>query len=129
MITIKMQDSRPIYAQIVDGIKEQVVRGMLKPNDKIPSIRQLATMLAVTPNTVSKAYQELERQGVIVSVQGKGNFISETNDISDYMAGITLKKAKEELKPLCIKLKYEDIDKETVKDIIDEIYEELEGRQ
>ncbi len=128
MITIKMQDPRPIYTQIVDGIKEQVVRGMLKPNDQIPSIRQLAAMLVVTPNTVSKAYQELERQGVIVSVKGKGNFINEVDYMMEQMVSVNLNSVKEELKPLCIKLKYENLDKEIIKGIIDEIYNELEGR-
>ncbi len=128
MVTIKMQDPRPIYTQIVDGVKEQVVKGMLKPNDQVPSIRQLASMLAVTPNTVSKAYQELERQGVIVSVKGKGNFINEVNDMTSCMAWRSLNNIKEELRPLCIKLKYESIDKEVIKQVIDEIYDELEGR-
>ena len=128
MVTIKMQDPRPIYTQIVDGVKEQVVKGMLKPNDQVPSIRQLASMLAVTPNTVSKAYQELERQGVIVSVKGKGNFINEVNDMTTFMAERSLNNIKEELRPLCIKLKYESIDKEVIKQVIDEIYDELEGR-
>ena len=128
MVTIKMQDPRPIYTQIVDGVKEQVVKGMLKPNDQVPSIRQLASMLAVTPNTVSKAYQELERQGVIVSVKGKGNFINEVNDMTTFMAERSLNNIKAELRPLCIKLKYESIDKEVIKQVIDEIYDELEGR-
>ncbi len=81
MIQLNMQDKRPIYIQLVDGIKEQVMKGMLKPGDKILSIRQMAALLTVTPNTVSKAYQELERQKIIVSVKGKGNFINEIQHI------------------------------------------------
>ncbi len=78
MIQLNMHDKRPIYVQIVDGIKEQIIKGTLKPGDKILSIRQLATLLSVTPNTVGKAYNELERQKILVSMLGKGNYINDT---------------------------------------------------
>ena len=125
MIRLNMQDTRPIYTQIVDGIKEQVIRGMLKPNDQIPSIRQLASMLVVTPNTVSKAYQELERQGVIVSVRGKGNFINTQSDTRENER--IQEQIKQKLKPICVEWQYTQATKETLKELIDTIYSELEG--
>ncbi len=65
----------PIWEQIVNQIKELVLKGILTPGDKIPSVRELASHLIVNPNTVSKAYQELERQGVIETMRGRGTFI------------------------------------------------------
>ncbi len=125
MIRLNMQDTRPIYIQIIDGIKEQVVRGLLVPGDQMPSIRQLASMLVVTPNTVSKAYQELERQGVIVSVRGKGNFVSEQAKRSKGKE--EYQKIKEKLQPICIEWQYMQESKEELKELIETIFEELEG--
>ena len=76
MIQINYQDKRPIYEQIVEKFRTLVVRGVLKPDDKIPSVRSLAIDLSINPNTIQKAYQELERQGVIYTVKGRGNFVS-----------------------------------------------------
>ncbi len=76
MIQINYQDKRPIYEQIVEKFRTLVVRGVLKPDDKIPSVRSLAIDLSINPNTIQKAYQELERQGFIYTVKGRGNFVS-----------------------------------------------------
>lgn len=62
MINIDSRSSKPIYEQIIDGIKENVIRGILEPGDKLPSVRELAVMITTNPNTVSKAYKELERE-------------------------------------------------------------------
>jgi len=76
MIRIDEKSVLPIYEQIVHRIKELISRGVLQPEEKMPSVRELAARLLVNPNTVAKAYQELERQGVIVSVRGKGVFVA-----------------------------------------------------
>jgi len=76
MIRIDEKSMLPIYEQIVHRIKELISRGVLQPEEKMPSVRELASRLLVNPNTVAKAYQELERQGVIVSVRGKGVFVA-----------------------------------------------------
>lgn len=67
----------PIYEQIIAQAKEYVLKGWLKPGEVLPSIRKLATMIGVNPNTVAKAYQELERQHIIVTIRGKGTFVEE----------------------------------------------------
>lgn len=67
----------PIYRQIVDQVRQAVASGVLKPGDKLPSVRDMAVELAVNPNTIAKAYQELERDGVIETPRGKGSFIAE----------------------------------------------------
>ena len=74
---ISKQGSEPIYLKIVDNFKMQILSGILKSNDKLPSVRELAMTLMVNPNTIQKAYSELEREGYIYVTIGKGNFVSE----------------------------------------------------
>ena len=76
LININYQSRAPIYEQIVNEIERYVVAGVLKPNEPIPSIRELAVQIGVNPNTIKKAYDELERKGVIITMSTKGSFIS-----------------------------------------------------
>jgi DNA-binding transcriptional regulator YhcF (GntR family) len=71
----------PIYLQIMNFVKKLIVRGILKPGDKIPSVRDMALFLGVNPNTVQKAYEELEREGTIFTKRGQGNFVNEDENI------------------------------------------------
>lgn len=80
VITVDTLSRRPIYEQLVENIKNCVLRGVLKSGEQLPSVRALAGELAVNPNTVQKAYTELERLGIIISVSGKGSFISGNTD-------------------------------------------------
>ena len=75
MNVINYQDSRPIYEQIVENFKMQIFKGILQEGDQMPSVRSLAVELSTNPNTVQKAYAELERQGFIYTVKGRGNFV------------------------------------------------------
>ena len=89
MIFIDYRDARPIYEQVVEKFRLLILRGVLCPNDRLPSVRNLAVELSINPNTIQRAYTELERQGYIYTVKGKGNFVSESNRF--------LSKYKEEL--------------------------------
>ena len=73
MIKIDYRDPRPIYEQVVDGIEELALRGALPADTQIPSVRQLAMELSINPNTIQRAYGELERRGVIYAAKGRGN--------------------------------------------------------
>ena len=73
-------DGRPLYVQIMDGIRRALVRGTLQPEDPLPSVRELATELVVNPRTVLQAYQELERQGVVYVRRGQGTFVAPSTD-------------------------------------------------
>ena len=75
MNLIDYQDNRPIYEQIVENFKMQIYKGILQEGDQMPSVRSLAVELSTNPNTVQKAYAELERQGFIYTVKGRGNFV------------------------------------------------------
>jgi len=76
MFRIDLKSKKSIYEQIVDGFKDEIVSGVRAADSKIPSVRDLAATLTVNPNTIQKAYAELENQGYIYSVSGRGNFVS-----------------------------------------------------
>lgn len=76
MIVIDYKDNRPIYEQIVEKFQNLILKGVLQENDKIPSVRALAMELSINPNTIQRAYAELEREGFIYTVKGRGNFVS-----------------------------------------------------
>ncbi len=76
MININFRDSRPIYEQVRDGFRDLIISGALCPGEKLPSVRELATSLTINPNTIQRAYRELENDGYIESVSGKGSFVS-----------------------------------------------------
>ena len=75
MLYLDYRDARPIYAQILDGFREQIHSGVLREGDKMPSVRELATQLTINPNTIQRAYRKLEAAGYIASVPGKGSFV------------------------------------------------------
>lgn len=123
MFPIDPRDTRPIYEQIVDSIKEQVIKGILKPGDQLPSVRQLASMLTVNANTVMKAYSELERQEVIETVRGKGAFIAMTS--SQSVSEKQLAELRTTLKTSCITMHYMGMSKEQVLAEMSRIYDDL----
>lgn len=81
MIVLDMSDKRPIYEQVVDRFKELIVLGVLEKDEKIPSVRQLAIELSINPNTIQRAYLELEHAGFIYSVKGRGNFVADVSEV------------------------------------------------
>ena len=77
MVHLDYRDGRPIYAQIMDGFRAQIGSGVLQPGEKLPSVRELAATLAINPNTIQRSYRQLEVEGWIVTVPGKGSFVCE----------------------------------------------------
>ena len=75
MIHLDYRDTRPIYAQISDGIRDQITGGVLPVGEKLPSVRELAAELSINPNTIQRSYRQLEAEGWIVTVPGKGCFV------------------------------------------------------
>lgn len=76
MIQLNPRDSRPIHEQIQDSIQRLIFSGALGEGDKLPSVRQLAASLAINPNTIQRAYAQLETNGFVVSYPGKGSFVA-----------------------------------------------------
>ena len=77
MINVNFRDPRPIYEQVKEGFRQLILSGALAADDKMPSVRELAGSLAINPNTIQRAYRELEAEGYICSVPGKGSFVLE----------------------------------------------------
>lgn len=76
MFQLDFGDHRPIYEQIKDKIKDLIISGVLKEGEKIPSVREMAASLAINPNTIQKAYKDLENEGYIYSLRAKGSFVA-----------------------------------------------------
>ena len=123
MISLDLRSSKPIYEQIVEQMKLNVMKGYLKPGDSIPSVRKLALELKITPGTVAKAYQELERQEIIETIRGKGTFIAREIILKeDEKRLLDLKK---QLQSIVMELKMMGDDKKMIIDLMKSIYEEM----
>lgn len=125
MFNIDTRSSTPIYEQIINGVKESIVKGILQPGDKLPSVRELASMLTTNPNTVSKAYVELERLKIIETLRGRGTFVA--IDYKPKLEEDKMAKLKEDLKKILLDAHYMGIKGTEIKKIMDELYLELLG--
>lgn len=101
MISIDYRSRMPIYEQLIEAFKLQIMKGVLKQDEQLPSVRQLAQELTINPNTIQKAYRELEREGFTYSIPGKGSFVQQIEDTINKervtMLKIELEKLVEEL--------------------------------
>ena len=82
MIQLNYRDAKPIYEQIKEGLRRLVITGVIAKDEKLPSVRELASELAINPNTIQRAYRELESEGYIYTVSGKGSFALEQADVT-----------------------------------------------
>ncbi len=98
MIIIDYNDKRPIYEQIIERFQTLILNGALEPDTQIPSVRSLAIELSINANTIQRAYSELERDGFIYSVKGRGNFVRADENLAQRQKEKTLKELKEHLK-------------------------------
>lgn len=124
MLQLNPKDHAPIYEQIKEQLKTMIVSGVLKPDDKIPSVRELAQMLTINPNTIQKAYKELEQEGFIYSVRGKGSFVTPQDN--------TLRKIRQhdllaELEKTVRELMYIQVPCQELVYMIEKIYKEEDG--
>lgn len=100
MFSINYRDSRPVYEQIKAFFINQMLLGLIKKDDKLPSVREMATELAINPNTIQRAYRELEAEGFIYSVPGTGSFAEDVTKLAEVRKNQTYRKIKELLKEL-----------------------------
>lgn len=127
MFNIDQRSSTPIYQQLVQEIKEHILKGLLQPGDKLPSVRELSAQLTINPNTIQKAYQELERQNVTETLRGKGTFVSinyKPDRDEERMQLIT-----EELKRIIIEAYYVGLNEEKIVAAVKEICAELRTKE
>jgi GntR family transcriptional regulator len=119
MIDIDIRSREPIYEQLIQKIKELIFSGVLKPDEKLPSVRELATRLTINPNTIQKAYKELENQGYIYSARGRGNYVMPINNMSKLKSYDQL---LDKITELVKEANYVGISKESVINAIDIVY-------
>ena len=125
MLNIDATSSTPIYEQIIDEVKEGILKGIIEPGEKLPSVRELARMLTLNPNTIQKAYQELERQKVTVTIRGRGTFVSE--DYQPRKDEERLMEVSELFKKGIVEAYYMGLTKEDICKLIEKLISELEG--
>ncbi|QKS70708.1 GntR family transcriptional regulator [Paenalkalicoccus suaedae] len=122
---IDPRSNTPLYEQIIQQVKEMCMKGVLKPDEKLPSVRELSAQMVINPNTVSKAYQELERQGIIHTLRGRGTFISQ--DVPTYSDPRRIQEMKQSLKQMIVDARYAGLSKQEILTWLEEFYEEMEG--
>ena len=83
MVTLNYRDSKPIYEQVKAGFRKLILSGVLATGERLPSVRELAAQLAINPNTIQRAYRELEAEGFIYSIAGKGSFAAALTEVTD----------------------------------------------
>lgn len=115
LIQLNYRDSKPIYEQIKDGFRKLIISNSLSANEKLPSVRELASGLAINPNTIQKAYRDLESEGYIYTVAGKGSFVAEREEIYDTRQHELL----EEFDEIVQELYFLSVGKETLQERID----------
>lgn len=119
MLQLDLQSRQPIYEQLMLKLSELVILGAMKADDQLPSVRTLARDLGVNPNTVQKAYQELERRGIIYSVAGKGSFIAAGESANSMMRS----RGTETLRGAMEEGKRAGLTRQDVDTLADEVYE------
>lgn len=123
MILIDYKSRKPIYEQIIDNIKQLIIQNVLKRDDQLPSVRQLAQELAINPNTIQKAYTELERQGVIYSLKGRGSFVGSS---LQELRTVQQKEQLDKLEALSVSLYQLRVPQEEVCAVIQQVYAKQE---
>lgn len=115
MFQLDLRSRTPIYEQVMEKLKELIIREVVEADEQLPSVRALAKQLSINPNTIQKAYRELEHQGYIYSIPGKGKFVAPQSDATNKEK---VKKMKQELIKLISEALYLGIKKEDIFELI-----------
>ncbi|KOP82920.1 GntR family transcriptional regulator [Cytobacillus solani] len=124
MFELDIRSRKPIYEQLVERLKELIITEVLKTDEQLPSVRTLAQQLTINPNTIQKAYRELEIQGYIYSIKGKGSFVSPANDSQNTEK---LLKVKNDLMKLLSEAMYLGITADELIEVIKEVHASIGG--
>ena len=111
-IRIDNASDRPVYQQIIDQVKRDIALGRILKNEKLPTVRQLAGQIAINPNTIAKAYRQLEQQGIIVTKAGAGAFVANLD--SNLSRSVRKKVISEELERVAVDAYHMQIDSQTL---------------
>lgn len=118
MIILDMSDKRPLYEQITERFIELICKGVMNTNEQLPSVRSLAVELSINPNTIQRAYSELERAGYIYTVKGKGNFVADIKEVLFEQKNVFY----DELKRLLEKAENYSIGKKEIVDYVSDFF-------
>ncbi|UOQ48061.1 GntR family transcriptional regulator [Gracilibacillus caseinilyticus] len=124
MFELDLRSRKPIYEQLVDKLKQLIINDVLKQDEKLPSVRMLAQQLAINPNTIQKAYRELETQGFIYSVKGKGSFVNHMI-VTDNTAEV--KQVKDQLKKQIAEALFLGVSISEIEQLIREVDQAMRG--
>ena len=123
MFIVDVMSRVPVYEQIIKQVEEQVLTGILKEGDKLPSVRSLSVKLSINPNTIQKAYTELDRRQLIITVPGKGSFISEK---AIEVVGANSREKMTELNKIIRELALAGVTKEEIINNIEDVFNNTE---
>ena len=127
MVKIDKESHRPFYEQLVIGIKEDILQGILEPGDQIPSVREMAKILLMNPNTISKAYKVLESEQVLVTVKGKGTFVKQVESRPRDLRRI--EELQQQFNELVIEAKHLQVNETEIKQWLKEAEAKLGGSE
>lgn len=127
MVKIDKDSHRPFYEQLVIGIKEDILQGILEPGDQIPSVREMAKILLINPNTISKAYKVLESEQVLVTVKGKGTFVKQVESRPRDLRRI--EELQQQFNELVIEAKHLQVNETEIKQWLKEAEAKLGGSE
>ncbi len=127
MVKIDKESHRPFYEQLVIGIKEDILQGILEPGDQIPSVREMAKILLINPNTISKAYKVLESEQVLVTVKGKGTFVKQVESRPRDLRRI--EELQQQFNELVIEAKHLQVNETEIKQWLKEAEAKLGGNE
>jgi GntR family transcriptional regulator len=125
MIKLDYTNGKALHEQITQGIKDLIIHGVMAQNEQLPSVRDLSVSLTVNPNTIQRAYKNLETEGFIYSIRGKGNFVAKIPSADKK----TISDLYDSLKETVCQLAVFGEEKGIVKTVIDNIYKELEEKK
>ena len=117
MFQLDLKSRKSIYEQVIDSFKEEIVSGVLAPGEKMPSVRDLSKHLTINPNTVQKAYRELERKGYCYTVSGLGTFVAKPENITADTEKTNELKA--ELARLIQELRYQNVSSDAIRETVE----------
>jgi len=122
-IRIDNASNRPVYQQIIDQVKRDIALGRLIKDEKLPTVRQLARQLAINPNTIAKAYRQLESEGIIVTKPGSGAFIANLD--SSLSKAVRKRLLSDELERIAVEAFHMQIDRQTLLELFNNAVEKL----
>lgn len=121
MFLLNPRSKQPLYEQLVEQLRRQIILGGMKAGAAMPSVRQLATELGINPNTIQKAYRRMEEEGMILSIPGKGSFVSD--DLADMLTK-QREDQRSKAKQMLQSCREMGLTKEEITQMVEEIYKE-----